>query len=94
MTEHKVGLLRPFESKSTLETPSRHSVLPQGTIAAWVAGMDEHQDDLEPEVQEGDEFETETYVPESSEGDITDEPEHEPESDHPGEPDDKNPDEI
>ena len=44
--------------------------------------MDEHQDDLEPEVQEGDEFETEAYAPESSEDDITDEPEHEGDGGH------------
>ena len=46
------------------------------------SGMDEHQDDLEPEVQEGDEFETETYMPESSEGDTTEEPEDEGQGDN------------
>jgi hypothetical protein len=46
------------------------------------SGMDEHQDDLEPEVQEGDEFETETYMPESSEGDTTEEPEDEGQDDN------------
>jgi hypothetical protein len=56
--------------------------------------MDEHQDDLEPEVQEGDELETEAYVPESSEAGITDEPEHERQGDDPREPDEENPDEI
>jgi hypothetical protein len=58
-------------------------------------GMDEHQDDLEPEVEEGGEFETENYTPEpSADFDVTDEPEHERESDIPGESDDDNPDEI
>ncbi len=57
--------------------------------------MDEHQDDLEPEVEEGGEFETENYSPEpSADFDVTDEPEHERESDIPGESDDDNPDEI
>jgi hypothetical protein len=36
--------------------------------------MDEHQDDLEPEVEEGAEFETQTYAPEAFEDDVTDEP--------------------
>jgi hypothetical protein len=56
--------------------------------------MDEHQDDLEPEVEEGAELETENYSPEPSESDVTDEPEHEGERDIPGESDDDNPDEI
>ncbi len=57
-------------------------------------GMDEHQDDLEPEVEEGAEFETEAYVPEPSELEVTDEPAHEREGDGPGEPDDEHPDEM
>lgn len=56
--------------------------------------MDEHQDDLEPEVDEGAELETESYSPEPSEFDVTDEPEHEREGDIPSESDDENPDEI
>ena len=65
-----------------------------GTIAAGPFGMDEHQDDLEPEVEEGAEWETESYTPEPSEGEVTDEPEHELEGDSPAEPDDEHPDEI
>jgi hypothetical protein len=57
-------------------------------------GMDEHQDDLEPEVEERAELETENYSPEPSEFDVTDEPEHEREGDIPDESDDENPDEI
>jgi hypothetical protein len=57
-------------------------------------GMDEHQDDLEPEVEEGAELETENYLPEPSELDVTDEPEHEREGDIPGESDDEHTDEI
>ena len=57
-------------------------------------GMDEHQDDLEPEVEEGAELETESYSPEPSELDVADEPEHEREGDIPDDADDDNPDEI
>jgi hypothetical protein len=56
--------------------------------------MDEHQDDLEPEVEEGAELETEAYSPEPSELEVTDEPEHEREGDIPDDSDDENPDEI
>lgn len=56
--------------------------------------MDEHEDDLEPEVEEGAEFETEAYVPEPSELEVTDEPAREREGDGPGEPDDEHPDEM
>lgn len=57
-------------------------------------GMDEHEDDLEREVDDGAEFETENYAPEPSEFDVTDEPEHEREGDIPDDSDDDNPDEI
>jgi hypothetical protein len=43
--------------------------------------MDEHHDDLEPEVEEGAEFETQTYAPEAFEDDVTDEPEQEGQGD-------------
>jgi hypothetical protein len=56
--------------------------------------MDEHEDDLEREVDDGAEFETENYAPEPSEFDVTDEPEHEREGDIPDASDDDNPDEI
>jgi len=48
--------------------------------------MDEHQDDLEPEVEEGAEFETQTYAPEPFEDDVTDEPEQEGQGDRTDEP--------
>ncbi len=77
----ELGLLRPLQSKSTGETPGRTLSRPQGTIAACPEVMDEHQDDLEPEVEEGAEFETQTYAPEAFEDDVTDEPEHEGQGD-------------
>ncbi len=68
-----LGLLRPLRSKSTGETlPNSESST--GHDRCMPGGMDEHQDDLEPEVEEGAEFETETYSPEAF---VTDEPEHE-----------------
>jgi hypothetical protein len=77
----ELGLLRPLQSKSTGETPARNSERPQGTIAACREVMDEHRDDLEPEVEEGAEFETHTYAPEAFEDDVADAPDHEGQGD-------------
>ena len=89
-----LGLLRPL-------APKVHggNTIPENR--AWTGhdrcmpfGMDEHEDDLEREVDDGAEFETENYAPEPSEFDVTDEPEHEREGDIPDDADDDNPDEI
>ena len=52
--------------------------------------MDEHEDDLEPEVEEGAEFEIQTYAPEAFEDDVMDEPEHEGQGDRTAEQDSEN----
>lgn len=56
--------------------------------------MDEHQDDLEPEVEEGAELENEHYAVEPNEFEEADELEEPADGEDPDETADENPDEI
>jgi hypothetical protein len=71
------------------------NLLPRAhSVQACFSMDDEHQDDLEPEVEEGAEWEKEHYASEPHQLEEADEWEDESESEDTEEPSDEHPDEL